>query len=144
MVVPEGIQIFDFMGNEYELDAKRILPLSGAAWYFSAPNYETLVRKLENPQIDQTDYLPHGFGLFRQGLNKGIISLTCFALASLVVEHLGPMGCLGHFPTRFIFPVAPRGSSVLFVPIIPSWSGAEDSSPVLSDLVGEQGRGLVA
>ena len=61
MVVPEGIQVFDFMGNEYELDAKRILPLSGAAWYFSAPKYETLTEKFAKPQIDQTDYCKLAF-----------------------------------------------------------------------------------
>ena len=61
MHVPEGIQVFDFMGNEYEPDAKRILPLSGAAWYFSAPKYETLVEKLSKPQIDQTDYCKAAF-----------------------------------------------------------------------------------
>ena len=61
MVVPEGIQVFDFMGNEYPLEGKRILPLSGAAWYFSAPKYETLTEKLAKPQIDQTDYCKLAF-----------------------------------------------------------------------------------
>ena len=61
MVVPEGIKVFDFMGNECKLDGKRILPLSGAAWYFSAPKYETLVEKLAKAQIDQTDYCTAAF-----------------------------------------------------------------------------------
>ena len=59
--VPEGIKVFDFMGNEYALNGKRILPLSFAAWYFSAPKYETLTAKLANPLIDQTDYCQLSF-----------------------------------------------------------------------------------
>ena len=86
MYVPEGIQVFDFMGNEYEPDAKRILPLSGAAWYFSAPKYETLAAKLADPQIDQTDYCKLAFrhisgkaGLIRvvNNSNQKSVMLEC-------------------------------------------------------------------
>ena len=74
MHVPEGIQVFDFMGNEYELDEKRILPLSGAAWYFSAPKYEILTGKFEKPQIDQTDYCKLAFRHISD--KTGLIRLT--------------------------------------------------------------------
>ena len=61
MRVPDGVQVVDFMGNDFEPGKDRTLKLSGAPWYFRAAKYETLAKKMEKADIDQTDFCQADF-----------------------------------------------------------------------------------
>ena len=71
LCVPEGLKVYEIMGNKFELPKDRILELSEAPYYLTHKNYDVLVKKLEKPVVDQSDFCSVAFR--RKTIDKGVL-----------------------------------------------------------------------
>lgn len=74
MRIPEGVELYDIMGNKCSIPADRTLELSETVYYFAHQKYDVLLKKLASPGIEQTDLCTVMFR--RMNMERGLLKFT--------------------------------------------------------------------